>query len=297
MMKIILSIWILVFTLIFNLQSYSENLLSLGNNLFIIVVHDTLLMSNLKTEAKVITTLDVTSLVKTLKKSGIMITNNGKISEWVYVDALYYSDNNPKETVKGWILDTQMADSKDFKRVTNFNEYILRGMDGDFVLDYHFYKDGKYKRKEYDENNKSKILSGTAYRFNDVIFAKDDEGKIYELFYLNENDDLCYDFGAGMIKAKMVGQDNLKGSKQEGQTKFYTLTGDNVNVRAEASTNSAVLIKLSKGAKVSLLKRSDIALTVGDKKGFWAYIDTGIKDKKGGTIKGWVFDYYLKKEE
>ncbi len=68
-------------------------------------------------------------------------------------------------------------------------------------------------------------------------------------------------------------------------------------MRAEAGTNSAALIKLSKGAKVSLLKRSDIALTVGDKKGFWAYIDTGVKGKNGENIKGWVFDYYLKKEE
>ncbi len=78
----------------------------------------------------------------------------------------------------------------------------------------------------------------------------------------------------------------------------FTLTGDNVNVRAEAATNGAVLVKLSKGAKVTLLKRSDAALTVGDKKGFWAYIDTGITNKAGNeTIKGWVFDYYLKEEK
>ena len=73
------------------------------------------------------------------------------------------------------------------------------------------------------------------------------------------------------------------------------LTGDNVNVRAEASPKGEVLTMLSKGAKVKLLERSDKALTVGDKKGFWARIDTGVMDeKKGETIKGWVFDYYLK---
>ena len=76
----------------------------------------------------------------------------------------------------------------------------------------------------------------------------------------------------------------------------YTLTGDNVNVRAEAATNGAVLVKLSKGAKVTLLKRSDIAFTVGGKKGFWAYIDTQVTNKDGENIKGWVFDYYLKEE-
>ncbi len=80
-------------------------------------------------------------------------------------------------------------------------------------------------------------------------------------------------------------------------TQTYILTGDNVNVRSEAATNGAVLLKLSKGAKVTLLKRSDVALTVGDKKGYWAFIDTGIAKKDGEeTIKGWVFDYYLKEE-
>ena len=72
-------------------------------------------------------------------------------------------------------------------------------------------------------------------------------------------------------------------SDQPGQT--YTLTGDNVNVRVEAATNGAVLVKLSKGAKVTLLKRSDIALTVGDKKGFWAYVDTQVTNKDGERSK------------
>ena len=45
------------------------------------------------------------------------------------------------------------------------------------------------------------------------------------------------------------------------------------------------------------MKRSDMALTVGGEKGFWAYIDTGITNKAGEVIKGWVFDYYLKEEK
>ena len=85
--------------------------------------------------------------------------------------------------------------------------------------------------------------------------------------------------------------------KSESTDNIYTLTGDNVNVRAEAATNGAVLLKLSKGAKVMLLKRSDTALTVGDKKGFWAYVDTQVTNKDGESIKGWVFDYYLKEEK
>lgn len=80
-------------------------------------------------------------------------------------------------------------------------------------------------------------------------------------------------------------------------TKYSILTGDNVNVRAEATTNSKVLLQLKKGARVKVLEWSDIEFTVGDKTGYWVYIDTGVKDKKGKTIKGWIVDIYLKPEE
>ncbi|URA10630.1 SH3 domain-containing protein [Thermospira aquatica] len=78
---------------------------------------------------------------------------------------------------------------------------------------------------------------------------------------------------------------------------YYILTGDNVNVRSEASTNSAVLLKLKKGARVKLLERSDVTFTIGDRTGNWVYIDTGVKDKKGKPIKGWMVDIYLDEEE
>ena len=55
-------------------------------------------------------------------------------------------------------------------------------------------------------------------------------------------------------------------------------------------------MKLFKDYKVEVIKQSDIELIVGDKKGHWAYIDTEVSDDKGGTIKGWIFDYYLKEE-
>ncbi len=79
---------------------------------------------------------------------------------------------------------------------------------------------------------------------------------------------------------------------------YHILTGNNVNVRAEATTNSKVLLQLKKGTKVKVLDRSDIEFTTVDgKTGYWVYIDTGVKDKKGKTIKGWVVDVYLKPEE
>jgi hypothetical protein len=76
----------------------------------------------------------------------------------------------------------------------------------------------------------------------------------------------------------------------------FTLTGDNVNLRADAGTNSDVLAVLKIGAKVTLLGRLSGQETIGGKSGYWAYIDTGMKDIAGGTVKGWVFDAYLKAE-
>ena len=78
---------------------------------------------------------------------------------------------------------------------------------------------------------------------------------------------------------------------------YYILTGDNVNIRSVPSMNSSVLYMLKINSKVKLIYRSDIELSAGDKKGYWAYVDTEIKDEKEReTIKGWVFDYYLKEE-
>ena len=76
----------------------------------------------------------------------------------------------------------------------------------------------------------------------------------------------------------------------------HILTGDNVNVRAEPNKNATVLLKLKKGVKVVVINRQDEKVTIGDKTGRWAYIDTGVKDRKGNSIKGWVFAY-LKVEE
>lgn len=79
---------------------------------------------------------------------------------------------------------------------------------------------------------------------------------------------------------------------------YFSITGDNVRVRAEPATNGQVLTSLNKGAKVEVLKRGEQEEAIGGKKGRWAFVDTGVVDKKTGeTIKGWVFDAYLKEEK
>lgn len=86
------------------------------------------------------------------------------------------------------------------------------------------------------------------------------------------------------------------GGEDDPEKAYYILTGDNVRVRSAAGTNSIVLLSLNKNANVKLMNRSNISFSIGDKKGYWTLIDTGIDNRKKGTIKGWLIDYYLKEE-
>ena len=283
---------IFVLTLIMVIKGYSQELKSLANSNFLISSDKVNVYLEPSTNSKVISTLHINDIVQLINIAANKVNGN-----LIYIDTGYYSKTNSDETIKGYILDSQIADLKNFKKVNQFNDYSIFGSEGDAVFAYEFHKNGKYERYTFDEKGKkSKPIVGSVYQYKNLIFAKDDKTKNYLLFYLDKDNNLVYGIGeeGKLIFSKPKNSDskNLNGSSSF----VYTLTGDNVNVRAKASTNSAALIKLSKGAKVTLLKRSDIALTVGDKKGFWAYIDTGIADKKGGTIKGWVFDAYLKEE-
>ncbi|URA10591.1 SH3 domain-containing protein [Thermospira aquatica] len=113
------------------------------------------------------------------------------------------------------------------------------------------------------------------------------KGPTYSMSFYN------YGEGAGWEWRGLIWGDEIGGTRE---IVYYILTGDNVNVRTEPSTNSAVLCRLKKGARVKFLEGSETTLTIGDKTGYWLYIDTGIKDKKGNTIKGWVLDLYLGEE-
>lgn len=91
---------------------------------------------------------------------------------------------------------------------------------------------------------------------------------------------------------KLLSQGKMK---KDSNMDLYTITGDNIRVRSGSGTNSQVLLTLSRGAKVSLINRSNNAFSAGGKNGSWVYIDTGDPDGKGGTLKGWIVDVYLKK--
>ncbi len=154
-----------------------------------------------------------------------------------------------------------------------------------------YYGINGYFYSDYSAENGNKLF--------ELMLVNEIKKEYYQLDYYFSSDKPTYEeeLTAKKILFSVRIKDTNKSSEKpssESTSSICTLTGDNVNVRAEAATNGAVLVKLSRGAIVTLLKRSDMALTVGDKKGFWAYIDTQVTNKDGETVKGWVFDYYLK---
>ncbi|MGA2140905.1 MAG: SH3 domain-containing protein [Brevinematales bacterium] len=96
-------------------------------------------------------------------------------------------------------------------------------------------------------------------------------------------------FSARVLNSTGIIGDSASGQSAKTNLPYYIITGDDVRVRSQGSTNGEVLATFSKGKKVRLISRADAAVIIGGKKGRWAYIDAG-------SLKGWVFDYYMKEE-
>jgi hypothetical protein len=228
--------------------------------------------------------MEIGHIIMIISNSFKQVTLSNKTGNWLFIDAGYYNSGE-NTTIKGWVPSFYIAEKKDFKKVTKFGEYELEGWVGDYRFDYKFNKDGTvidtlYKEGIYEATIKCNLYCKDKVLFVEVQYKGDDS---FQIFYLNETGDL---FLQEMpIKAKRIDVVPLLNTNNL----FYSITGDNVNVRADASVDGKILTLLSKGARVKLIKRSDIELYIGDKKGHWAYIETGV-------IKGWVFDYYLKEE-
>lgn len=76
--------------------------------------------------------------------------------------------------------------------------------------------------------------------------------------------------------------------------RIYFVVGDNVNIRSEADLSSNILVKLSAGQTVKILKRSNKKIKIGNEIGEWVFVDPGMF-KKGTTdlLYGWIFNKYL----
>ncbi len=126
-------------------------------------------------------------MVKVISNLNKQAYFSNNIGNWVYLDAGFY------KSYKGWIPSFWIAGRKDFKKLTKFGSYILKGMIGDGILDYKFNKDGTFVQKVYDDKGKFETtIKGNIYKKNMVICI---EGKYlgkdyYDFFYLDNNDDL-----------------------------------------------------------------------------------------------------------
>ncbi|URA10256.1 SH3 domain-containing protein [Thermospira aquatica] len=252
----------------------------------------------------------ISSNIITTLKAGFFVVYNpelinknlaDKYGEWVYINTgVYKNPAKGEDIIFGWARKSGVAKPDDFERVTNFESFKVIGSMGDSYYNYSFYKDGTYIRY----NEKGKKIRGRVFKKGVVFLARDStptDSKyyLYNLFVLDNEgyyNFSCEDENGQLVRIKSKIYSSSY-SLENLTNDYHILTGDNVNVRAEASTNSAVLLKLKKGARVKILKRSDVTFTISDRTAKWVYIDTGVKDKKGNTIKGWVVDIYLDEEE
>ncbi len=222
-----------------------------------------------------------------------LIKQNRK-EEWFYINsrkAVSYDIGAP--IIKGWIERKYIFGKEGFKSVKKIQEVFIMASYVEFGVVYHIMSNGTLEYK-YLEGN-SKVRRAKIYRFKNILSLGNKE-----FLYYDKDENLNARYTEIQIITnkteieKYVREYFGQDSDSVEINDFYILTGDNVNVRSEASTNSTVLLKLKKGARVKLLKRSEVEFTIGDKKGYWVYIETGVKDKKGKTIKGWVVDVYLR---
>ncbi|URA09423.1 SH3 domain-containing protein [Thermospira aquatica] len=240
--------------------------------------------------------------IRILSNTQFIFLSNNVRKEWIYIDTyIPISENMVKVnnrwqylTHKGWVERRHLVGKGDFKKVSKMNEMFILIAYSEDGISYRIYKDGTFSYKYGDEPS---YYGGSVYlcKANTNFFSFNH----MEFFWYSNNIVEIPSPFVSRVEVLTNKSDFPKWAQSDKPFVFetyYILTGDNVNVRSEASTNSAVLFKLKKGARVKLLERSDVTFTIGDRTGNWVYIDTGVKDKKGNTIKGWVLDLYLSPE-
>lgn len=162
------------------LESTSKNYLVVGNNLNV--------REKPSTNSKVIYQLKIAERVVVLKRSGIQYRSDSIIGEWVYIDTKH-KNSERTSTIKGWVVDFFIAKYNKFKKINSFPDCSIYGTIGDWVMDYEFRKDGRYKQKKGD-----KYEYGSIYQFRKVLILKSDDSSSLDFFYFDEKDRLCHYF-------------------------------------------------------------------------------------------------------
>jgi len=291
-----------------NIYSESRELQPFGTDSAIAIDDNVLLYKEPTISSESIARIPHLQGVRIIAKTNVI--SSGKDQLWYYVDS---GMQNQKEkvrvvsnriitpTLKGWVQREDLAGWGDFKPADKIQEMfiICYEVEGPPVY-YSIYPNGTYKistEDKYYYSESVKIhLNGKVYRYKNVLLLTGKAGEVANLFYYDYEGKLR---GGSSWETKVITNKAkfLEWKKFDILGILCVVTGDNVNVRTEPNTNATVLLKLKKGAKVVVINRQDEEVTIGDKTGHWAYIDTGVKDKKGNTIKGWVFDVYLKEAE
>jgi hypothetical protein len=161
--------------------------------LYIVIGDNINIRSNPDIKANIIKKLKLGQTVKVIQRENKKIKIGDQVGEWVYIDPGMFKKGTT-ELLKGWVFDKYLAQYKDFKLVTNFMNCNIDDYEGDWLLSYEIYKNGTYKRKYLDRNEKNNITAhfckGKLYRLKNVVIALDDTGS-FEIFVISDDGILC----------------------------------------------------------------------------------------------------------
>ncbi len=132
------------------------------------------------------------------------------------------------------------------------------------------------------------------------FFSTNDITNTYIIYYPNLSN-IIY----SVIREEVMAYEKKYIAKRNSITNNDWITTETVSVWKYMSTNTitndyndnTVLIVLDKGTKIKYLDLGNDSMIGSGDINYWAYIDTQVTNKAGETIKGWVFDYYLKEEK
>ena len=183
--------FIIFFIIFFQSYIFCEN--KILEKIYVVVGDNINIRTEPDIKSNILNKLRIGQTVKILKRTNKKIKIGDDIGEWVYIDPSMFKKGTT-ELLKGWIFDKYLAQFKDFKVITDFANCKIDDYEGDWLFSYEIYKNGTYKRKYLDRDEKNNIsvhfCNGKLYRLNNVIIALDDLGA-FEIFYIDDKEFLC----------------------------------------------------------------------------------------------------------
>ncbi len=175
LMKFLIVFSIFLFNICYS--EIKEYAVSIENNVIVYISPDT--------NSSNLIHMEIGRLIQIISNSIQNINNINETGKLVFIDSLYRNIGS-RTSIKGWVPSFNIAQQKDFIKVTNFGQYVLKGNIGDTVLDYSFNKNGTFKKKIYGENEK--YLLGNIFQRGHIIEAMNKDIFNSDFFYLdNEN--------------------------------------------------------------------------------------------------------------